>query len=174
MVYVTHDQAEAMALADQVAVMDRGQVMQVGAPLEIYHRPRNVFVAGFLGGPPMNLLPGGVDAAAGAFVLAGAENVPIDVGPLIATDGEKVAGARTLGVRPEHIAVLAEPDGAAMQGRVTVVQRLGAETLVTAQVGRHSVVVRLFTDGSDGLPDPLWLRFAPTRLHLFDADGVRI
>ena len=79
-----------------------------------------------------------------------------------------------VGVRPEHVTLLSEADGAAVAGRIAVVQRLGAETLVTAQVGPHAVVARLFNDGSERLPDSLWLRFDPARLHLFDADGLRI
>ena len=173
MVYVTHDQAEAMALADQIVVMDHGRVMQIGPPLEIYRRPRTVFVAGFLGGPPMNLLPGQVDAAGGVFVLDGAETT-IDVARRMNGSSGKMAGARTLGVRPEHVTLASEPHGCALRGRVTVVQRLGAETLVTAQVGPHSLIARLFTDDADALPNPLWLRFDPTHLHFFDADGLRI
>ena len=174
MIYVTHDQAEAMALADQIAVMEQGRVVQVGPPLDVYRRPRTAFVAGFLGGPPMNLLPGRVDAAKGVFVLDDADEAAIDVAALMQSLGDKGTGARLLGVRPEHVTLASEPVGCGIRGHVSVVQRLGAETLVTAQLGTHTVIARLFTDGSDPLPDPFWLRFDPARLHLFDAAGLRI
>ncbi|MFN8474746.1 MAG: ABC transporter ATP-binding protein [Anaerolineae bacterium] len=174
MVYVTHDQAEAMALADRVAVIDHGKVMQVGAPLEVYHRPLNAFVAEFLGGPPMNLLPGHVDLESRVFVVEGAEGAVLDVARLMERIGERLAGARTLGIRPEHVAVSDAPADEAMPADVMVVQRLGAETLVTARLGPHLVVARLFSDDGDRLPNTLWLRPDPARLHLFDADGLRI
>ncbi|MFN8483021.1 MAG: ABC transporter ATP-binding protein [Anaerolineae bacterium] len=174
MVYVTHDQAEAMALADRIAVMDGGRVRQVGAPIEVYRRPQNAFVASFLGGPAMNLLPGRVYPASHVFVPDDVDGVVVDIAALLESSGGRAAGARTLGIRPEHVALSETADDHAIPGEVMVVQNLGAETLVTARVGRRLVVARLFTDNAAAPPGALWLRFDPAHLHAFDADGQRI
>ncbi|MFN8498268.1 MAG: ABC transporter ATP-binding protein [Anaerolineae bacterium] len=174
MVYVTHDQAEAMALADRIAVMDEGRVMQVGAPLEVYRRPQSAFVAAFLGGPAMNLLPGRVYPESHVFVLDDADDVVVDIAPLLERTAGRAAHTRTLGIRPEHVTLAARPDDYSIPSEVMVVQSLGAETLVTGRLGRRLVVARLFADADAPPPGRLWLRFDPARLHAFDADGARI
>ena len=130
-IYVTHDQAEAMTLADRVAIMDRGVLQQVGPPQEVYARPANVFVAGFLGSPPMNLLHARVTSVAGAPALEIA-------GTAIQTSGGFAARLATLpgergeiilGVRPEEIIIGREPGTGSVPGEVFVVEDLGNERL---------------------------------------------
>jgi ABC-type sugar transport system ATPase subunit len=171
-VYVTHDQAEALALADQIAVMDRGKVMQVGAPLEVYRRPHTVFVASFLGNPPMNLLPCRLDLADRQIRVNGAA-LSLDGIPqwdTLATrlhEGEELI----LGVRPEHLTLHAQETSPAFPGEVYVTEPLGAESLVILLVGDKTVSVRLFTDEPPRLPRRVWIRVDPNRIFLYRASG---
>src|SRR5262249_40176524 len=143
-----HDQGEAMTLGDRVAVLDRGVLQQVAAPREIYERPANLFVAGFVGTPPMNLLPAEIESSAnGSRVRIAGQTLPVPGGALAA--GEQ-AGARTLtaGIRPEAFRLVPAERGAnALRATVDHVEWLGHETLahVTAGAGERSVklVVRL-------------------------------
>ena len=146
MVYVTHDQVEAMTLADRIVVMNGGRVEQVGPPMELYERPRTEFVATFIGSPKMNLLPGGA------------------VGH---------AGASSVGVRPEHIR-LDEHDGD-WEAEVLVVEHLGSDTVVhleSAELGPLTVRIA----GHRRLAPHARVRLAPEpgHVHLFDAAGVRL
>ncbi|MBC7143630.1 MAG: sn-glycerol-3-phosphate ABC transporter ATP-binding protein UgpC [Rhodobacteraceae bacterium] len=166
-VYVTHDQIEAMTMADRIVVMQGGHIEQVGSPLDLYDRPANVFVAGFIGSPAMNLLDGTVGRRAGAPVigLGGAElALPADT-PL--AEGRQV----TLGIRPEHFR-LAETG---LAGTVSVVEPTGSEThVVMRSEGRE--IVSVFRERHPFKPgQPLHLAAEPQHLHLFDrASGVRI
>ena len=147
MIYVTHDQVEAMTLADRIVVLDRGRIAQVGAPMELYNRPANRFVAGFIGAPAMNFLPAGA--------LPGAP-----------------AGAAELGIRPEHLVPAAEGPIAAT---VAHVERLGAETLVHAE-GPGGLPLTARVQGQGDWPVGAALRLAPdaAHLHWFDAGGLRL
>jgi multiple sugar transport system ATP-binding protein len=182
MLYVTHDQVEAMTLGRRVAVMHEGRLHQVAAPREIYERPANVFVAGFVGSPPMNLFEVRLEADARgrpALAVAGVL-VPIAGTPLAAGPA-RVPGARlTAGVRPEHLALVTEASEGALHGAVEHVESLGHETLVYVRVlaARGSeerdaprLVARL--EGMHALArgDAAHLRADPARLHLFDAEG---
>jgi ABC-type sugar transport system ATPase subunit len=173
-VYVTHDQAEAMALADQIVVMNAGRVMQVGAPIEVYRRPANTFVASFIGSPPMNLLPASVDGGARRVVLPTGEGLPFAemtdaaADALAAADGTTI----TLGIRPEHIALAHEPSEHAIRAEHYVTQELGSETIVLVRVGAVLLSVRVEPDSTDDLPDTVWLRFHPSRLFVYGADGA--
>ena len=126
MVYVTHDQVEAMTMADKIVVLQVGRVEQVGSPLELYHHPANLFVAGFIGSPRMNMLPArvvGADRAGVAVELASGARVAVSARPGAARPGDAV----TLGVRPE--ALRPHPDGT-LAGEVRLVERLGGLTLL--------------------------------------------
>ncbi len=131
MIYVTHDQVEAMTMADRIAVLQRGQVEQIGTPLELYRRPRNLFVAGFIGSPRMNLLPTAVGATGPDGVTVtlpggGAITVPASA------EGLAVGQALTLGMRPEHLGLGEAPGGpadATLRGRAELVEHLGGEIL---------------------------------------------
>jgi multiple sugar transport system ATP-binding protein len=171
-VYVTHDQAEALALADRIAVMDCGKVMQMGAPLEVYHRPRTVFVASFLGNPPMNLLPCHLDLANRRVWVNGAalslEGIPQwDNLATRLCDGEELI----LGIRPEHLTLDVHETAPAVPGAVYVTEPLGAESLVILLVGDRTVSVRLFTDDPPRLPSQVWIKVDPNRLFLYRASG---
>ena len=125
MIYVTHDQVEAMTLADRIVVLNGGVVQQVGSPLELYHRPANLFVAGFIGSPKMNFLSARVEASDAQGVTLGS----MDVGTLVLPGARATALAGdmvTLGLRPHNLS-LSEHGG--MRGKVILVERLGSETL---------------------------------------------
>ena len=171
-VYVTHDQAEAMALADRIVVMNFGRVMQIGAPLEVYRRPANTFVASFIGSPPMNLLAGTVDLGRGTFRLNG-ETPAIDMGALFRrlngklTDGQTI----TLGVRPEHLTPQVEPSPGAIPAQVYAVQPMGGEVLIVVRVAGKLVSVRLFRDEPPDLPPEVWLVPDLNVSFAYGADG---
>ncbi|MEZ5321313.1 MAG: ABC transporter ATP-binding protein [Microthrixaceae bacterium] len=169
-VYVTHDQVEAMTMGERIAIMDHGVLQQVGTPTEVYGRPANAFVAGFVGSPPMNLLTAHVDRdGPGATVSLDGARVTLPVGL-----AELPAGDVLIGIRPEDAAI--EPD-AALRAEVTVVEELGHERQVVCRTpSAGSVVVRLATDGPvPRLGETVGIVAAPSALHLFDAaSGDRI
>jgi multiple sugar transport system ATP-binding protein len=166
-IYVTHDQEEAMTLADRIVVMRDGRIEQVGTPMKIYHEPANQFVASFFGSPTMNLIPGTGLTVGGRTAFAFAENVwPLDGfahGP---------AGPVTLGVRPEAVRV---GDGARFTAQVTLVEPLGKETLVYLQYepGRFLIA---FAGGEVAAEEGATVQFdfQGARVYLFDAQGRRI
>ena len=159
MVYVTHDQVEAMSMADRVVLLNKGRIEQNATPAELYENPANTFVARFIGTPPMNLLP--LEAGRGGAVVAGTE------GPAVAP--ADCAGL-TLGVRPEHVALGFEHGARA---EVAAIEYLGADSLVTCRLGAATLAVRV--QGSVGLSrgDAAWLSWAPGAQHLFERSGER-
>ncbi len=166
-VYVTHDQVEAMTMGDRVAVMDRGEIQQVDSPLALYDRPANLFVAGFIGSPQMNLLPGRVEG--GRLLLAGHE-VPIDVATAAALTPEV-----TVGVRPEAWQLVSPGAGVAM--RVHLVEELGSEGFAhgTADLGGReaALAVRVPTRGQVAPDDVLHLAVPAGGAHVFDSTTGR-
>ncbi len=170
-VYVTHDQAEAMALADRIAVMNYGRVMQLGHPLDVYRRPANTFVAAFIGSPPMNLLPCEVDIHAGKILFEG--DRVLDIASYRERWGGVLKNGRdiTLGVRPENIAISSTEVPGSIPSRVYVIQPLGGEWLVVTQVGGELVSVRLFQDEAPELSENVWLKFDLDRTFLYDKNG---
>jgi ABC-type sugar transport system ATPase subunit len=163
-VYVTHDQVEAMTLADRIVIMRDGRVEQVGAPLDIFHRPANTFVAGFIGAPAMNLLP--VQAEGAVAVLADGCRVTLPA-PVPAGAGP----AAQLGVRPEHLEVSA--DGP-LQLQVEAVERLGATAYVHGRCAGQPLCAELREPGGIAPGQALRLDVRPEKLHVFDAQGLRI
>ena len=164
-VYVTHDQIEAMTMADKIVVMHDGVVEQVGAPLDLYDRPDNVFVASFIGSPAMNLLKGHVRADGGlTFEGEGGFRLPIGAAP--ASCGGRPA---ILGVRPEHLRLSA--DG--VPAEVVVVEPTGSETQVVARIGGGEIVC-LFRERIEARPGET-IRVRPDlgATHLFDAETGR-
>ena len=174
-VYVTHDQIEAMTLADRIVVMHDGRVEQIGAPLELYDRPQNLFVAGFIGSPRMNFLrakpngSGGI-ALEGGATLAAANAIPVDavlVGvrlPLLSVPAGSDGHPVVYGIRPEHF-VIAE-DGA--EAEVQVVEPTGSELQVAAKLGRDDIIA-VFRERHDFKPgDKIRLKPDPRLAHLFD------
>jgi multiple sugar transport system ATP-binding protein len=129
--YVTHDQVEAMTMADMVAVMHEGRLQQLAAPADLYARPANLFVARFCGSPPMNVLPG--EVAGGVFTTATGS---------IALGADPVRGPAKLGFRPEHATMVAPGEANSLRGEVYVVEPLGNETLITVALGDELVNLR--------------------------------
>jgi alpha-glucoside transport system ATP-binding protein len=163
MIYVTHDQTEAMTLADRIVVMRAGRIEQIGSPMELYERPANLFVAGFIGSPAMNILPGSAGETPGTVVLAdGTVTLTLrDTGPA----GTSVS----LGVRPEDLA-LANGRTPLVRGNVIVVERLGEVTLAHVQSGTDStVIVKLPGEMAPKRGDLLELAAKVEKLHVFGA-----
>jgi multiple sugar transport system ATP-binding protein len=162
-VYVTHDQIEAMTMADRIVVMHDGRIEQIGAPLELYDRPDNLFVAQFIGSPAMNVVNGTLRRSNGtAFVEAeGGTRWPLRGGA--GTDGQPVA----LGVRPEHL-TLAGGDAMSVPGEIVVVEPTGAETELLVKVGAAQVT--LVTSGRPAVNpgERVGLAVEPGMAHLFD------
>ena len=169
MIYVTHDQIEAMTMADRIVVLRAGKIEQVGSPLELYHYPANTFVAGFIGSPKMNLTPAKVKGANGsgvAVVLPGGGETALPVAPLNASPGAPVTG----GFRP---ATLRMPAPGPMGGRVTVVEHLGGETLVYVDVGDgHLVTVKTGGSTPVRVGEQVRLTADTSEARLFDKDGT--
>ncbi|MFI5018040.1 MAG: ABC transporter ATP-binding protein [Dongiales bacterium] len=157
MLYVTHDQVEAMTMADRIAVMHRGKLQQLAAPAELYARPVNLFVATFCGSPPMNILSG--EIGDGAFHHA-AGSLPL---PAVSH-----AGPVKLGFRPEHATLVEATASGALPGEIYVVEPLGNETLVTIKLGDALVNIRQPADFSMPIGSPCGVRPAGRHLHLFD------
>jgi ABC-type sugar transport system ATPase subunit len=161
--YVTHDQVEAMTLGDRIAVLNHGVVQQVAAPRELYERPANPFVAGFIGNPPMNLFPTRLEVDGGRLAAR--------IGDQTTPAGDRPHARRdvplTGGVRPEHVTIVA--DGA-LEATVAHVELLGHETLVHADVGDVRLIAR--SDGMLALAPGarVRLRIDPERLYLFEPD----
>jgi sn-glycerol 3-phosphate transport system ATP-binding protein len=161
--YVTHDQVEAMTLGQRIIVMNAGRAEQIGTPAEIYARPATTFVAGFIGSPPMNLLPATVDGGGASLALdGGALTLPRGV--------SRLAGRKLLfGVRPEHLRL----GGDAFEMEVEMVESLGADHLVHGRLGREPLVVRA---GSEANPEPgsrVRVGFDADAVHWFDPETTR-
>ncbi|NEX47043.1 ABC transporter ATP-binding protein [Pseudotabrizicola algicola] len=167
MIYVTHDQVEAMTLADKIVVLKDGQVMQIGSPMDLYHNPANLFVAGFLGAPSMNFLKVTVQGVNGPTALVA--NTALDRVE-VPTGGRHFAVGDTalLGLRPQYLGVSEGPGR--LHGQVALTERLGAETVVEVTLKDASpLIAALSYDAVLPLGAPVALDFDPTRAHLFPA-----
>ena len=166
MVYVTHDQTEALTLADKIVVLKAGKIEQTGTPLSLYDDPDNAFVAGFIGTPRMNFLKA-IVVDDGKALLAGEARVDITHLATRLENGRSV----TLGIRPEH---LDEKDGVALSLAVDVTERLGSTSYVHGALASSESVVAERREDQPGFGETITLRFQPTRARVFDAEGVRI
>ena len=167
--YVTHDQVEAMTLAQRMIVMNAGRAEQIGTPMEVYQNPASVFVAGFIGSPAMNFLEGKSDGN-GKIILDGGGSLAINAG------GPRLAAGRslTIGVRPEHLTPCS-PSEANMIGSVEVVEALGADTLVHVGIAGRTVIARLAQTTEVAVGEPIALMAARDRVYLFDSGtGARV
>ena len=152
-IYVTHDQVEAMSLADRIAVMHQGEIVQYDAPTKVYHEPATLFVGGFLGNPPMNFLtPNGADQVGGVS-FARPASAPAEA---------------VIGIRPEDIQIVGENSPDAMQAKVNVVELLGANSQLTTTVDGQLVRVTADSEIQARHGDTLWLRPNPDRLRWYD------
>ncbi len=171
MIYVTHDQVEAMTLADKIVVLNAGRIAQVGPPLELYHYPKNQFVAGFIGSPQMNFLPVQVirtDAESVEVAMPGGSALRLPV------DGSQVApgDALTLGVRPEHFV---DPEQAdfVFHGEIAVAERLGDHNLLHLNFEGVDEMVAVASDGNRrvAVGQAYATGLLANKCHLFRADG---
>src|SRR5947207_2639116 len=177
MIYVTHDQVEAMTLADRVVVMRDGGVEQIGTPNEVYNEPASIFVAGFIGSPTMNLVAARIDDRNGALVVVlGSDASFVVPSEYAAAYRDWVGRDVVLGLRPEHLAWAgAEFDATVVEVAASVVEPLGADTLVFFEISGLEMVARLPPEAARGTGDRVRLRPDLRRMHLFDpATGTRI
>ena len=171
MIYVTHDQIEAMTMADKIVVLNAGEISQVGSPLELYHKPDNLFVAGFIGSPKMNFINGTVKSADGTTVT-------VDLGALgtlaLPRTSTAVAGeAVTVGIRPEHLQLEAGEFG--IEITPYIVEHLGIHTIAYATLPGSEPFIGLF-EGNPDIDDgkPLKVSFSIADAHLFDGQGLAV
>ena len=172
MIYVTHDQIEAMTLADKIVVLQNGKIEQVGAPMELYNHPRNRFVAGFMGSPKMNFLPATITSVRDFDV---ALNLPsgAKLSMPVETKGLREGDRTTLGVRPENLSI--DPSNPTLMGEVMVIERLGDVTSLYVKIAGGDTLI-LQTDGNRqvAVRDQVPIHIDGNLCHLFDADDVAI
>ena len=172
--YVTHDQAEAMALADMIAIMSDGHLMQYGPPLEVYSKPQNSFVAGFVGNPPTNLLNGRFSVAgAGGSIKVDHATVKVDA-PSAKIIGDKVGdgGEVLVGVRPEDISVLpSKTSDSNIEIVVESIEPLGSSIVISSLV--DDKIFRLVLPPGQAVEagNHLWLDWDPSKMHVFEKSG---
>jgi len=172
MIYVTHDQVEAMTMADKIVVLNSGRIEQVGSPLELYNKPANRFVAGFIGNPKMNFIDGTSTSADPSGVRVNLGEIGSIVVPRAAPSG--IVGQRVaVGIRPEHVTL--GGTGFTLTMTPTLIERLGIHTIAYSPLGNGEPFTTLF----DGEPDieagkALSVSIDPRQVHLFDADGRTI
>ncbi|ALP61871.1 sn-glycerol-3-phosphate import ATP-binding protein UgpC [Paraburkholderia caribensis] len=171
--YVTHDQIEAMTLAQRVIVMNRGHAEQIGAPTEVYERPATTFVAGFIGSPGMNLLNGWITEDGAFFEVAGeGPRLPLAGVPCV---GREVTGGRAcvLGIRPEHMTPSSDAGAATAALAVDSCELLGADNLAHGRWGKHDVTVRLPHGHRPQAGERLQVALPGQHVHFFDEESGR-
>ncbi len=167
-IYVTHDQAEAMTLADKLIVMDAGRIQQVGKSEDVYRYPQNKFVAGFIGSPPMNFVDCRLDMTLNALVSDAMER---KLDPhVVQAVASQWSDKRILGVRPEDLTAKTTPSPGAIQAKVYVMEQLGREILLNTMVGDEMVRALAPADSEFEAEQQVWLSFDDDSLHIFDAD----
>jgi len=171
-VYVTHDQVEAMTLASKIVVINQGRIEQIGAPLDVYHRPANQFVAGFIGSPKMNFVRGKITGRNGGVA------VTLDVGGGVTVPLAGAAGAAgdkvTLGVRPEHL-IEGEADGLRLSGEVDAVEHLGESSLIHTHLDDGTIVIARTPGDSPTTPGSRVTLSAPiSALQVFAESGTAL
>ncbi|EJJ25206.1 ABC transporter ATP-binding protein [Rhizobium sp. CF142] len=184
MVYVTHDQVEAMTMASRIVVLNQGVIEQVGSPLELYRNPDNLFVAGFLGAPRMNFLSVTVDEVSGHQVRVSAPGLAPTTVELLSPAALQMGTSLTLGVRPENISVIADgAESGAVHGIVRLVEHLGRETIlyvdagdlrtVASESGTGNITIQLSYVAPFKAGQPVTLKLDAAELYLFAPDGGR-
>jgi ABC-type sugar transport system ATPase subunit len=164
MLYVTHDQVEAMTMGRRIAVLHQGQLRQVGTPAEVYGRPADAFVARFIGSPGMNLVPGAADPRRKRVAICGSLRIRA---PLAVPDHVQV------GVRPEHVS-LGDPGQGSGAALVRMVEPLGSETLVHLDAAGATLVAKIPGIAALKPGDRVGVRVEPHHVHLFDTTGARV
>ena len=172
MVYVTHDQTEAMTLGNRIAVFNQGRIEQVGAPMDLYRNPVNTFVAQFLGSPKINLLPYTVDILNNRLLLGSKDNVDVDA---LGNKVKDLLPGTTMGVRPEAIGLTAP--GAGLTGTIEFTEQLGDATIVYVRMPWHEeLIIAKLSQQQAGfrMGERVGLQFDPKQLMWFDAQGKRL
>ena len=173
--YVTHDQVEAMTMGHRIAVMSEGVLQQIGTPQDVYRRPANVFVATFLGAPPMNLVGGALESVDGGWRFRGHNiDVPLATDVISPPDLEQeveLSGEVRFGLRPEHFRVGPPGQEGGIAGRVQFLEPVGSDLYLTVDVGGTSVQVRTDPDSPLQPDENVSLLFDAWRVHIFGADG---
>jgi lactose/L-arabinose transport system ATP-binding protein len=172
MIYVTHDQVEAMTLADKIVVMRDGVIEQVGRPLDLYAKPANQFVAGFIGSPAMNFLPATLQNELGGWVVQFAEGDKLSLG-----ECESVSLADSVmqvGIRPEHFVVAHSNAEGTLSAKIETVEKLGATAYVYAKLGSQTICVECRDVAHFTVGDTINLKVPAEAIHLFDGGGKRI
>jgi multiple sugar transport system ATP-binding protein len=172
---VTHDQVEAMTMGHRIAVMSEGVLQQIGTPQDVYKRPANVFVATFLGAPPMNLIDGALESVDGGWRFRGDNvDVPLSTEVLSAPELAHEIEAHSevkLGLRPEHLRLGSPEQDGGIAGRARFLEPVGSDLYVTVEAGGAIVQVRTDPDASVQPDDNVTLHFDAWRVHVFGADG---
>ncbi len=169
MIYVTHDQIEAMTLADDIIVLDEGVISQQGTPLELYKKPDNLFVAGFIGSPKMNFIPTNIISKSGNETevnIFGSTKITVPRTSASASEGDQVQ----LGIRPEHLLVNQDGD-ASWESKVFVVEKLGSGTFLYLEKDGDPLVVEAEGDSNIVVGDTIKIGFVATKCHLFNINN---
>ncbi len=178
-IYVTHDQVEAMTLASRIAVMHQGELQQFDEPRKVYDRPANMFVAGFMGSPPMNFIPARFANGDGrALEVDGPNGAPAKIG-LARPPAQAKSGAIVLGVRPEHISparngAASKPGAATLNAVVELVEPTGAETMIGLRLGEREIIARFDPDDAPQVGETIPLALDMAKACLFDATSERL
>ncbi len=167
-IYVTHDQAEAMTMADRIAVMNRGRILQVGTPKEVYEKPVDTFVAGFIGAPPMNFIDATLTREDDKLFVDTGE-FKLDVTHLKdIIDPSYIGREVILGFRPEDVTVSTSPVPEAIKGTVYVTEPLGFDTILDIKVGPHLIKARVVGTIEVSIGDSIWFTVPKNKIYLFD------
>ena len=170
-VYVTHDQAEALALADKIAIMHKGKVLQYDTPSEIYSRPKNAFVAGFIGTPPMNIIKASIQRRDGRLVVStGGFSYTLPQETSSKLSGHAFDGEVFLGVRPEDLLISQQPSNISVfEAEVYVVEPMGPTVMVDLRIDEYALKSVTSSTATLAAGDKVWIGFQPDKIHIFDA-----
>ncbi len=161
-------------MSDRIAVMNHGELQQFDTPHEVYHRPRNTFVAGFMGSPPMNFLTGALAADDGALLFT-APGVRYQLPPVVADAGRRAPSLTvTFGVRPEDVALAGPADTQSVPAQVYISEPLGSDLFLTLDVAGQHIKARVNPDLEVGVGETVRISFDERRLHLFDDQGMAL
>lgn len=167
-IYVTHDQVEALTMSDTIVLLESGHILQAGTPEEVYHRPQNLFVAGFVGTPPMNFIKCSLQRR-DARTLLKADVFEIDVSEIL--HPPEAEADVTLGVRSENVRVTETRTPEWIEGEVYVVEPLGSEAIANIKIGKDIVKAKTMTLTEDSTGKKAWVYFDRSKMHIFSQDG---